>query len=451
MEDNPRSHAAEDRPLAIRIGTRIRAERKRSHLTQSDLARGRYTKAYVSALENGLVKPSMAALNFLAGRLGVPVTALLIDQGQIWLRVEADVKLASGDWAAAVDAYHAQLAGDVGDPGARAELLRGLAEGLCRLDRGSEAIGPAAEAGRIFRELGRPADAALATYWQSAGHYHAENGELARALLQDLLGQLRAGLAVEPDFEVRLLIALAANEARDERPTQALGYLEEARVGAVDLDDRRQATYLFSLANSYRDLGDFEAALTTARRSLAIFRVAQADMEVAQLENELALVYLALGNVARAREHVEEARWRFGALTDRRGLAHVADTAAQLELAAGDPQRAHELADEALLLAADAENTKARVSALLTRARADRALGSFADAAQDLAEAAAAARLMGRRQQLTTVLREWADVLAELGDLRGAYERSREALELGNLARPIQVPGETETADRLPG
>jgi transcriptional regulator with XRE-family HTH domain len=450
MDDHPRSHAAEDRPLAIRIGTRIRAERKRAGLTQAALAQGRYTKAYVSALENGLVKPSMAALDFLAGRLGVPVTALMTDPGQVWLRVEADVMLASGDWAGAVDAYRAQLAGNVADPGARAELSRGLAEGLCRLDRGSEAIGPATEAARLFRELGRPADAAQATYWQSAGHYHAENGDLARALLQDLLAQLRAGLAVEPDFAVRVLIALAMNETRDDHPTQALGYLEEARAGAIELDDRRQATFLSGLAQSYRELGDLEAALTTARQSLTIFRLAQAELEVAQLENELALVFLALGNVARAREHVEEARWRFAALTDRRGLAHVADTAAQVELAAGDPQRARELADEALLLAADAGNAKARVSALLTRARANRALGSLADAAVDLAEAAAAARLTGRRQQLLAVLREWADVLAELGDLRGAYERSREALELGSPARPVQIPTAGETADRVP-
>jgi transcriptional regulator with XRE-family HTH domain len=448
MDSNPRSHAAEDRPLAIRIGARIRTERKRAHLTQAALAQGRYTKAYVSALENGLVKPSMAALNFLAGRLGVPVTALLTDQGGVWLRVEADVKLASGDWAAAVDAYEAQLAGDVTDAGMRAELLRGRAEGLYRLDRGSEAIAPAAEAARLFRDLGRPADAALATYWQSGGHMHAENGDLARSLLQDLLAQLRAGLVVEPDFAVRVLIALSTNELRDERPSQALAYLEEARAASVNLDDRRQASFLYGMAQSYRELGDFEGALTSIRQSLAIYRAAQAEVEVTGLENELALVYLALGNTVRAREHVVEARRRGEALADRFWLAHVIDTEAQVELAMGDPSRARELADEALLLAIDAVNQKARVSALLTRARADRALGSSGAAAKGLAEAAAAAREMGRRRQLVAVLSEWADVLAEMGDLRGAYERSREALEVGSgaAAKPVAV-----TADQLPG
>jgi transcriptional regulator with XRE-family HTH domain len=449
MDQNPRSHVEEDRPIAIRIGKRIRTERKRAHLTQAELARGRYTKAYVSALENGLVKPSMAALNFLAERLGVPVTGLMTDQDGVWLRVEADVKLASGDWIGAVDAYQAQLDGDVTDTGVRAELLRGLAEGLYRMDRGVEVIAPAEEAARLFRALGRPADAALATYWQSGGHLHADNTDMSRALLLDLLAQLRSGLSVEPDFKVRVLIGLAISEIRDEDPQQALGYLEEARTGAAELDDRRQANYLFNMAESYRELGDFEAALTTARQSLAIYRITQADAEVAGLENELALVYLALGNLDRAREHVQEARRRFEALGDRYWTAHVAETDAQVEMAAGNPRRARELADEARLLAVDADNKKARISALLTRARADRALGSSAEAAAGLSEAATAAREMGRGRQLIAVLREWADLLAEMGDLRGAYERSREALELGSTSKPTRAA--PETADRLPG
>ena len=65
-----RSLAVEDRDLAQQIGARLKAARLRAGLTQQQVAAGRYTKAYVSALENGLIKPSMAALRFLAVRLG---------------------------------------------------------------------------------------------------------------------------------------------------------------------------------------------------------------------------------------------------------------------------------------------------------------------------------------------------------------------------------------------
>jgi len=60
----------DDSPLARKIGDRLRKARLAAGLTQTQLAEPRYTKAYVSALENGLSRPSMAALTHFAGRLG---------------------------------------------------------------------------------------------------------------------------------------------------------------------------------------------------------------------------------------------------------------------------------------------------------------------------------------------------------------------------------------------
>jgi DNA/RNA-binding domain of Phe-tRNA-synthetase-like protein len=45
--------------------------------------------------------------------------------------------------------------------------------------------------------------------------------------------------------------------------------------------------------------------------------------------------------------------------------------------------------------------------------------------------AAALAREHARPQQLRDVLTEWSEILAELGDDKGAYRLSREALQLG--------------------
>ena len=60
----------------------IRRARLAAGLTQQQLAAGRYTKAYVSALENGHSKPSMAALSFLAERLGLPTSRIPRGQGR---------------------------------------------------------------------------------------------------------------------------------------------------------------------------------------------------------------------------------------------------------------------------------------------------------------------------------------------------------------------------------
>ena len=66
--------------VARRVGERIRQARTRAALTQAQLAKGRYTAAYISALERGLAKPSMAALTFLSERLGVPVPDLVAEE-----------------------------------------------------------------------------------------------------------------------------------------------------------------------------------------------------------------------------------------------------------------------------------------------------------------------------------------------------------------------------------
>src|ERR671914_1856496 len=87
-----------DRALAQHIGQRIREARHRAGLTQQQLAGDRYTKAYVSALETGIARPSMVALRYLSERLGLPASHF-IDQGHpAWTRLEVDMRLAAGDW-----------------------------------------------------------------------------------------------------------------------------------------------------------------------------------------------------------------------------------------------------------------------------------------------------------------------------------------------------------------
>ena len=98
----PRTRAAaraseKDRDLARRIGQRLREARQRAGLTQQQLAGERYTKAYVSALETGIARPSMVALAFLSERLGLPASHFIDEAHPAWTRLEVDMRLAAGD------------------------------------------------------------------------------------------------------------------------------------------------------------------------------------------------------------------------------------------------------------------------------------------------------------------------------------------------------------------
>jgi tetratricopeptide (TPR) repeat protein len=424
------SHVEADRPLALRIGARLRRARTQASLTQAQLAEGRYTKAYVSALEHGLVKPSMAALNFFADRLQIPIERLLSDGETRWTRLDADIRLAAGDWQAAVDAFTELLDGNPPEQ-VRAELLLGLAEGLARSGKGEESVRAASEAGTLFHAQGRHSDAAWATYWEASGLYEMEQSDQSASLLKALVEDIAGGLAVEPDLPVRALIALSMVASRDDEPERALGYLEQARARIDELDDRKHAIFLYSLALSYRELGDFEAAISTGTQSLARFKAAEADFEAASIENELALVYLAIGSLQVARTHAAKAREYFTRREDTRWLAHVTETEGQIALAAGSTAEAISLSTESLRLAEESGNRKAAISSGLSLARAQRAGGDLDAAAQTLRRAVDSAEGYGRRGQLQTLLGEWSDVMAAKGDLAQAYALSRRAVDVG--------------------
>ena len=416
-----------DAALARQIGERIREARRRAGLTQQQLAGERYTKAYVSALETGIARPSMVALSYLSDRLGLPPSHFLDEQTPAWTRLEVDMQLASGEWQAAADGYQTLLADTVDDQ-IRAELLRGQAEALVRLDRGREAVAAAAEAARIFGSLGRVSEEALSRYWLAYGLYLSDAEADARSMLQGLLTRVRAGLKVEPEFEMRLLIAMAAIESKSGNFAESLAHLESARGMADDLDDRRRAMFLFNLAINYRETGDVEAAIRSGTQGLALLRAAGSSFESAQIENDLAMAYLATGNVARARELAGEARREFEEAGDDRYLSAVLDTEAQVALASGDGDQAIQLARRAVALARQAGNQGVQLTAMLTEARALRSNDQADKAEERYAEAARLAREGHVPSRLREVLREWAGLRAEGGDHRGAYELTAEAL-----------------------
>ena len=198
---------------------------------------------------------------------------------------------------------------------------------------------------------------------------------------------------------------------------------------ADDLDDRRRAMFLFNLAINYRETGDVEAAIRTGTQGLALLRAAGSSFESAQIENDLAMAYLATGNVARARELAGEARREFEQAGDGRYLSAVLDTEARVALASDDAGEAIKLARRAVALAEQSGNQAVQLGAMLTEARALASQRRGRKKAESqYAAAAAMARGGPLPSRLREVLREWSELRAEGGDHRGAYELTREAL-----------------------
>jgi len=417
----PRTRTATKRPrVENSVGPRLRAARHKAGLTQRQLAGDRYTAAYISALEVGLVRPSWAALTYLSGRLGLAVHDLVREAQPGWDRLAPDLHLAAGEWQAAADGYTRLLQDSSGTDAA--VMRGGRAEALSRLGRPRDALPDAAAAYEALARAGQPVEAAYAGYWLAYAHHLLDNTDEARALLHQLLAEVRAGLKVQADFKLRLLLALAILESWDGHDDRALTLLEEGRALTGEMDDLRRATFLFSMANSYSETGDHEGALRAGTAALPLFEAANAERDVALLRNTLALTYLQLGNTARAIDLVAEARQISTLRNDQASLAHVTETEAQIALATGDHAAVRERVAEALDLARASQNTHAESSALLTLARSQRQTADK-DTEATYRQAAELLRTVGPRPKLAAVLREWSDLLV-------SEQRHAEAVEL---------------------
>ena len=305
------------RELARAIGGRIRAARVAAGLTQQELAGDRYTKAYVSALELGHAKPSMAALDYLAPRLGTTSDRLIADHATRWSRLDADLHLASGRLAEAAEAYE-DLAELATDRVSRGELLLGAAEAHCKLHQAQAASPLLIEAIRLLATGGRPADQQRAQYWLAYVHMALDDPDEARRLLQAMLGT-DPSLVEDPDFEVRVRIALAQLETEHGDPARGALYLEEARDLTGSLDLRKRGIYFDALSKARFEANDTEGAIRAATEALALFRASEQEVQEAQLENALAMSFVRLGNLGPGR------RARGAGRRDRRAAQPLPD------------------------------------------------------------------------------------------------------------------------------
>jgi tetratricopeptide (TPR) repeat protein len=273
-------------------------------------------------------------------------------------------------------------------------------------------------------------DALHARYWLGAAHYQAQNSDEARAIFAGILEQLHAGIEAPPDFRGRVLIALANSEIWGGNAKTAAAYLEEARSIADEMDDRRRATFLLSLALSYRDSGDLEGAIRAGQRSLALFSALDARREEIILENSLALAYLGLGSTGKASSHARRAQALAEQIEARELDAHIADTQAQIAIARRDWPRAIELASEAVAQAERDGNEQALVDGLISRSRAAAAQGELDSAVADLRRAATITERHGATRQRRTALTELGDLLARQGQHEEAVTLYREVVQL---------------------
>jgi transcriptional regulator with XRE-family HTH domain len=110
------------------LGERVKSARVDAGLSQAQLGAPHFTRAYVSAVELGKIRPAVKSLEFLAGRLGKPLSFFLEDQAEEKRRQEREFEMlrakeliAKGATAEAVSSLRGLL-DDAEDTSERLEL-----------------------------------------------------------------------------------------------------------------------------------------------------------------------------------------------------------------------------------------------------------------------------------------------------------------------------------------
>lgn len=296
------------------IGERIRKARLESGLSQAQLGEPHFTRAYVSAIELGKVRPAMKSLEFMADKLRKPASYFLED---------ADADRRRGERAAVI-ARSSQLISE----GKASEAID-LLEALLRLTPPPAERAPLQRLlGRAFTQERRPADA-LVVLNDALRFFTSSNDsdQIARTRSQLGAAMLEARTYVEAQQELESALAfMSKSEVRDPLLKvhtlynlgvsfymrgdykSAAQQFDRAEQEGGDVGDLRWQAGLFAgIGMSYSMLQDFEAAVNYLRKSEALFEAINNKARAVESRLRAAMSLRALGQRGKADELLSSA------------------------------------------------------------------------------------------------------------------------------------------------
>jgi tetratricopeptide (TPR) repeat protein len=238
---------------------------------------------------------------------------------------------------------------------------------------------------------------------------------------------LEAGLT-DPLLRARILGHRANLHYVAGQPREAIAGYQAAIAAAEHVLDMQALGGIYEgLAVSFQKTGDLTRALEYAQRSLRLFETLQDVRMTAQLRNNMADILLSQGRA-------EEAEALF--LAGAEQLRHVRDAdllpyllagAAEAALNRGDARLAWSRSEVALQAAESSADPMAKMGTERVAGRVSWALGEAAQAREHFERALDIATSVGSASDTSRVAFDYAQVLEEQGDARGALARYRQA------------------------
>ncbi len=308
--------------MEIRPGS-VKQARLEAGLSLGDVARGDISRTAIYFVETGKAKPSMETLQLIADRTGQPVDFFLAgSEGMQFVPAaklaELERLLATGDNTAVVTAGEAALDTKC-DPDTEARIR--LVTSLAHLRLAQPVVGRrlASAAREHFERAGDLMMVAEALGNEASAAYLMEDASAVK-IARGALATVRSLKPVPKVVESRLLSVLGHTLIASRDWQGAIECYEEAIRAADVVQDLYKLSLMYSgLSVAYQELGQLDQAGRYAQKALAIHQTLNDRLSLARSENNLGILLLRAGDVARAEPHIERAlslfvssrqRWR---------------------------------------------------------------------------------------------------------------------------------------------
>ena len=424
-------------PALKKLGERLREVRIASGLSQAQLGAPYFTRAHVSAVELGKIRPAMRSLEHMAKKLDKPASYFLDDREVERARGERELDIGSIEglltFAAAPEAVRlAEKLLDAGNLSVRDTCRLRLHAGsaLNLLHRGRDAIKALAIAQRLARELGDEPLARAADYQLAVATRVAGNPRGAREMLDALLRRIEAAKPADQLLRLRVLITLGGCAQDLGEPQVAATYYQQALEWSNDIGDLARIAFIHQgLGNAYRALGDHDAAAGHYQKALASAELGKDLVGILIVRNALAVIAADAGRIEAAYEHVARAIEIARVFGPAAYLAHCYATRAEVALKVKDNALARSSAEAAIAAGREpgADSDRAVAGATLVLAELDLRAGDAARAERRMREVAATYKRLDARAELGDVLMRLSRAAKTRGDLRAAERYATEA------------------------
>lgn len=423
-------------PSLEHLGERLRKARSEAGLSQAQLAAPHFTRAYVSAIELGKIRPAMKSLEFMAGKLRKPAAYFLEDEEQSRRRRERDLEISAAavlvtrpNAAKAIEKLMPLIeTSTTPSEIARLRVLLGTAYNFAA--RPTEALRSLTIAERLARGLGDASLARATAHQLAIAHRLAGDHQRAYQLLTELLGDVERSQVIDQVLRMRLLKDLGAVSIDLGQPEKANAYYLAALEWAQDIGDVSGLIGIYNgLAYAYRALGDLEAATTYLQRALGATEVSNDLTAAAVMHNALAVLAAERGHVEAAYRHVDKAIEIARVNGPQAYVPHYLTTKAECALKTGRFEEARQVATDAAAAAKESNNRRAHAAALVVLGEVALQTGERDSGIRRLEEAAGMYRSLDARSELGEVLMRLSRAAEAAGDAESARQYAAKAYE----------------------